>query len=562
MKQNETKLRLPGAVNWYFVIAMILLVGLQECKCKHPIVFKEKVKAVHGISFFDVNGTQATNVRNVRVTIIDPGKMILSANGVLFEHTELSEGVMSVGLSAKAQVSAERPYRFCIRAEADGYMTNIRSIVITDTLPNSVSVFMAKLDSSGLPQTGLAAAVGNLTSVSGGVVTKDEVLTASLPNHQLNPLTIKIPKGTRLYYGDSQVDSKGDLSFRILLGAAGDSIANRVFPSGFEVTDAFDQNGKKIAGPANPVFFTTAGWFSMEMNVGNKEVNRFSDSLEVEIPIADSTLNPITQLRIKSGDKIPIWSLDNRTGTWRLESEVLVSASTAGLKANVKINHLSTFNLDYFSEPTCDINVPFSTAEFSGLHYSEFIRSSDNSLIKGKVVDYSSSPLSILKVPTSLTAAQPGKIFVHQTSDIYSHLIGGRQDLICGFSGGNIQILGNPGFPSVTIVFQKESGGTVVNNTVFHRPNISTPGWANMGNLDPSTGLLAIPQDSHTNQQLLLWYVKPPQVNLIFTMNFTSSGSGIVTDGATTVSFNYTVVSPGPGGSQSLITITIPSTFL
>src|SRR5687767_5930121 len=95
-----------------------------QCKCKKkaaPLEIISTVTAIHGIAFFDVNSAILQNVRNVKVTLIDPEKMVLSSNGFPFDSVRLKEGIMSIGLSTKAQFSVERPYRFTIRAEADGY---------------------------------------------------------------------------------------------------------------------------------------------------------------------------------------------------------------------------------------------------------------------------------------------------------------------------------------------------------------------------------------------------------------------------------------------------------
>ncbi len=95
-------------------IAIVLLLVLQHCKCRNtfpPIEVKSSVKAIHGIAFIDVNDAILKNVRNVKVTLIDPEKMVLSSNGSRFEQIVLPAGVVSIGLSAEAKFSIEKPYR-------------------------------------------------------------------------------------------------------------------------------------------------------------------------------------------------------------------------------------------------------------------------------------------------------------------------------------------------------------------------------------------------------------------------------------------------------------------
>jgi len=568
MKTNEKPLYVNSInLSLHFVVSLMML--LLGCKCHGPIIqIKSQVKAMQGIAFLVLKDGESVNVHKIKVTLIDPEKMVLSPNGIAFDSIELSEGVMSVGFSPNAQFSIERPYHFSIRAEAEGYMTAIRSIIITDSTPNYIPVYMVKLDS--LPSHGLAASVGALNTISGGTVTQDQTIGVKLEQQKADSLAIKIYRGTRLLYNDKPVQTDSPLSFRLLFCKPKDSLANLAFPGGFEVAEATSQNGEKIANPANPIFFTTAGWFSMEMNIGKTKVNGFSTPLDVEIPIEDTIINPATHRVVKAGDTIPIWSLNNQTGIWHLETNAeVMSSSNGGLKVNMRVNHLSTFNLDYYSGGSCTVSLNYNTSNFSGLHYSEFYRTSNSALIMGKTVDYSISPgtLDILRVPDYLSSSDPGKLFVHLTTNPNSPILGGLQNITCTPPWNDIQLIGSNSFQSITIKFVRESNGTpVLNNVVWHKPIISAPNWEHVGTLDntPNSGLLVIPLDPQINQALHLFYLKSSTMTeeLTFTMNFTASGTGNVTDGTSPTSFNYTVVSPGPGTSQRLITITIPSAYL
>lgn len=425
MKQNETKLRLPGAVNWYFVITILsLMMTLTKCKCEHKAQIEviSKVTAIHGIAVFDVNTTPLQNVHNVKMTLIDPERMVLSSNGFPFDSVRLTDGIMSIGLSPNARYSTERPYRFTIRAEADGYMTNTRSIVITSNSSNYIPIFLARVDNAALPPSGLAAAAGNITDVSGGVITTSQVLMTAKTN--VDSLIIGIPANTRLFNGDKPVTDNGPLSYRLLSGMAKDSNANRAFPGGFEVTDALDQTGQKIASATDPMFFTTGGWFSLEMNIGKTVVNRFSQPLSVMIPVGDSVVNPATQQVAKAGDRISVWSM-SAGGTWRLEEDALIVSSADGhLRANIQISHITPFNLDFKgtrcpAATTMQVNYIAGVFPSNGNYYSEYIRVSDNAVLKQGTSDFvtSASSKQIINAPL----AGSGRLYVHnggdQTSD-------------------------------------------------------------------------------------------------------------------------------------------------
>jgi hypothetical protein len=583
MKQNERVVPFSKGRNCiYLLTAILMFILLQQCKCKKYVVeIKQKVIAIHGIAFLDVNNAVPKNVRNVKVTLIDPEKMVLSSNGIAFETVELASGVMSIGLSAKAQINRERPYRFTIRAEADGYMTNIRSIVITDSSSDYVPIYMAKLDS--LPASGLASSLGKLT-VSGGVFTQDQVLSAALPNPNVSPLTIKISKGTQVLYDDRPVETKDSLSFRLLFGIPRDTNANRVFPGGFVVTDAIDANGKRLSSAANPIFFTTAGWFSMEMNVGKTRVNGFSKPLDVEIPIADTVINPTTQKPIQAGDTIPFWSLDNRTGAWRIESNAQIVASTnGGLKADVRISHLSTFNLDDWSGNTCDIDLTFSATDFPGPNYlTEYINTLTQSVVMAKKVDFTTPPtLHILRIPKT----SEGIVYVHDGVDVTSKLLGisvvpppgtTLKCLPTQTSGASLKLTSTPGL-CILVRFEVFDGTTTTtlcqNNAWLQNPNTAQY-WTHVGNLN--NGEVTIPRIPQTGslgtQSIQLWYAKSGggSIDLKFDMNFDNSGIATVTYGGFTwmgTAVTFSVSDTGPCSSAlspgtSKIVVTIPSTLI
>ncbi len=323
----------------------------------------------------------------------------------------------------------------------------------------------------------------------------------------------------------------------------GNRNANRVFPGGFEVTDAVDQNGKKIASATNPLFFTTAGWFSMEMNVGNTEVNRFSDPIDVEIPIGDSVINPATKKPVKVGDKIPIWSLHNGTATWRLESEAEITAPTGkGLNAKIKINHLSSFNIDYKSAPCAtNILVNFTPADFSNAsgYFTEYINVADNSVLKSGIAYFTGASPTPLEIRLAPDATITGKLFVHEGTDITSAGRAISTPLNCNNPTGSctatpptncLALLGTVPFANcVTLQFLKGDGTSLCPNTVWLEQGPASTYLTHMGVL--RSGAVNVPRITDAAglfniQTVILWYVDMlgKMIGVKFVINFDNGG--------------------------------------
>jgi hypothetical protein len=580
MKANNTQPVFSKPIFFLLSILILCTPFWQGCRSKPVIEIKSNVIAMQAIALLDVNNGPLRNIHAAKITLIDSGKMILSSNGIAFETIVLNEGFMSVGLSPKAQFSVEKPYRFSIRVEAVGYMTTVRTIVIADSTPNYTPIYMVKLDS--LPPGGLAASTGSITAISNGIITQTQVLSTIFNQGSGDTLLIKIPEGTQLLSGKKPIQTKGDLSYRILLGKPKDSVANLVFPGGFEVTDAINEDGKKLADAANPIFFTTAGWFSMEMNIGNTLVDGFSKPLDVEVPIVNSVINPITQRPLKAGDTIPTWSLNNQTGTWRREAIAeIISSNNGKLIARIKINHLSTVNFDFWTGGCMgEILVDFRPAEFSGSHLTDYVNTADDITVKTKLIDFSNittpnttaNPLHVLRAP----ANKIGKLSVHESQDPTSQKLGESSPLSCTSTGtcndvppGNCLSLLGVASPATTLHFHSDQS-TPPRNLCANSVWFSTGGAYNafVGVLN-SAGVVEVPQQpSGTGQKdIFLWYVKnpnttPESVSLRIIVNFDIDDTNVkIYEGSnpTPIGTGSSIRILDGGGAVTDIDITIPN---
>lgn len=581
MSTNSSSLPNGGSRLTLFVLLILLVLILVYYFCCRDkgslIVERGPIKAPHGISFIDVNGANS-NVQKVKVTLIDPDQMVVSSNGVSFNSVEVTGGVMSIGLSSKASFSIEKPYRFFIKAEAEGYITNLRSVVVTEDAPNFIPVYMTNMDK--LPSSGLAATFATITEVKSGVLQKTDTLKAVPRWGQVPPLSIVIKEGTKLYHDGKPIQGQGPLSYRLLYGAPRDSNANRVFPGGFEVTDAMDESGKTIADPANPLFFTTAGWISMEMNVGNEEVNSFSEPLLVEMPIADTIINPETQEVLKSGDKIPLWSLDNRTGVWTSESVVSVSAGADGvLRASFPIKHLSTWNLDY-KGPRClqTIDIAYR-APFVGQHFTRLFDVSSPTTgieISSHLIDFdpvvapaTEETFHLVRTPANGTY----NLVVHTGLDASSIILGTSDNFGCADNlNKHLNLFNTPSGNCVNLEFVNSGGAAVLcRNSFWHKTGIATlftfGGMIDAGQLRLASGL--------GPQSISLWFYDPAtsaQALLTFDINFgmvpgsvtvpftyTVGGTAVPIPAGTTIGIARTVTAPPATCPASTFTITIPN---
>ena len=420
-------------LRYFLLLALVvaaILIGKYCCMPKNALVeIKSRIQAPMGVAFIEVKDGARQNVSGkIKVTFIDSAGQVMSANGIPLKTFEVTQ-VMSIGLSPAAVFSPDKPYLFYIKAEADGYETNVKPVVVTQNVPNYVPIYMAKLDALP-PGGGLASAVGTTSALIGS----SQTIVAGTGAQQFK---LTFAEGTTFIADKKRVNPESRLSYSLLRGinnpldSIGNTFTNQAFPGGAEVVNARDASGNIIATPASPFYFTTAGWFTMDIKTAEgQKVDAFSKPADVEMPLSKNLKNPITNAPLKVGDRIPLWSMNERTGVWRQEGETIVAdAGNGQLKTSFKVSHLSTWNMD-FMNGGCPAGTVISVINNSGLtgtFFSQYINASDRSVLTQKMVSLSAGiQLDVIRPPNV-----PGRIYVHQGSDVNTRLAARSSVLNC-----------------------------------------------------------------------------------------------------------------------------------
>jgi hypothetical protein len=108
--------------------------------------------------------------------------------------------------------------------------------------------------------------------------------------------------------------------------------------------------------------FATAGFVAVEAkdSNGNKAATS-STPFTIRLDIPAGTINPETGLPVAVGDRIPIWTYNETSATWKAEidssgNQVIgtVQSDAAGLFVQYTTNHFSYWNLDWHYGAVCD----------------------------------------------------------------------------------------------------------------------------------------------------------------------------------------------------------------
>lgn len=354
MKANKTTATLSKL--YYLSVITILIFFVQGCcfifpgKCKRNN--RSEIQAPIAINILDGNGLFGTQIQSSKITLIDDGGKVATPNNLSFSTLNVNGGVLSIGLKKNAKFSINNPYRFALKIESSGYSTNYRTIVVSKDTAQYIPIFMTKIDD---PPPGTSTNAGAI-SIRNSTITDAVTIVPKISNEQKGKVSLSFAKGTVLKsYGKKINENALNISYNFSYASPNNLATLRTFPGGTGgtlISDAIDKNGKTIATPANPVFFTSAGWMTLEMSTRDQTVTEFSNAAVLTMPIDDSLINPVTLKPYKENDSIEFWSLDERS-VWKNEGIAVVKPSNDGLIAKMNIRHLSTWNLDYHGTDVC-----------------------------------------------------------------------------------------------------------------------------------------------------------------------------------------------------------------
>lgn len=224
-----------------------------HCCPKFPKTqINKPVKAPVGISFLDANRLLNTQVAQVKITLIDEGGQVVTPNNLSFTSLTVRHGAMALALKETARYNTAHPYRFTLKTEAPGYITNYRSIVITSDTAQYVAIFMVKVED---PPPGMAGFTGNI-ALSGGRTPATLTLEPKVTNQLSRKVTVSIPAGTSFLSNGKPVEATG-IRFNFSYATPRSLAALRTFAGagGTLITDAINKEGRNIATPDSPFFF-------------------------------------------------------------------------------------------------------------------------------------------------------------------------------------------------------------------------------------------------------------------------------------------------------------------
>jgi hypothetical protein len=378
-----------------FFLALFLSLVIYACKKPTEglnIIIKTDAlsKSPTLLEFVNANPQGTAIPAKMSVDITDPKKVVQTDDGATTNFTAYN-GLIPLSLIRTASPSVQNPVTFTTYAAPAGFIPVVNTTTITsDTAAIHTVIPMIEY---AHPPNGASIITKTTPLTSGTSAITTLLLPATAP---AEACTITIAAGTQFKDKNGAIINSTSLASNVIHLGTTSQDAYNAFPGGFNPANVIGPNGAITGG----VTFLTAGLVSINMVAGSTVVKGFSKPLTVNMGVNADLINPLTGVKVKVGDAIPVWSMDESTGQWTYEASANVVKNTDGTLAVIfPVTHLSAWSLNWYgsacgSTLAVTINIPGLTVGVDG--YEVALTSANYQYLAGLFTDNSWSHMVTL----------------------------------------------------------------------------------------------------------------------------------------------------------------------
>ncbi|MCH8011496.1 MAG: hypothetical protein IIA61_06050 [Candidatus Marinimicrobia bacterium] len=342
-----------------FLIVSFSLLWVSNCSIENPLddftvgVDFSPVAMVFGGQIVNAATRQPLSNTSVNVTLSGDGsKHVVDLAGNSVTSLRITSGFLTFALEEGIKPSAASPIKFNIIVHAEGFIPSSKPMVIEDTRNQQFTIRMVEIGNT--PEGVVATVVTEGQVDESGAVTEDLIVETSPEPNTGATASISIEKGTIIRDASGNLLS-GKLTTSVVYYNNQSEQSLAAFPGGFFVTITEDATGSPAEGT-----FVSAGFVAIEITdeSGNVAAS-FDPPVTITMQVPEGTINPQTEVEVKSGDVIPIWSYNNETGEWKWEYDAVAEVTGGLSKGNGKsslsfpVRHMSLFNMDWHYPGKC-----------------------------------------------------------------------------------------------------------------------------------------------------------------------------------------------------------------
>lgn len=324
------------------------------------------VSLVASIQVIDANEAVAEITEDIEVEVMgEDAANIYTLTGE--KEIEVIDGMINIAVLKTNIPTPDNPLKFSIRTKANGYVSGLKTFIVPN---DSVMIEDIKMVNTAAPPVGVSVETGSFTADANGTVTQ-QTFSSPLDNGKQEKAEVVVPPSTKMY-DENGNELTGSVNFTMVHFDERNQSSMDAFPGGFDTDNIVDENGDDLGEGQ----FMTAGFATINMDVGGQSVKTFSQPINVTMTINADMINPATGQLIAIGDTIPIWSLDGDSDQWKKEGDGVVQDNNGTLEVQFLTTHLSSFNLDWWFNScynAVDISVISNVNSWYSRRYAEVV---------------------------------------------------------------------------------------------------------------------------------------------------------------------------------------------
>ena len=263
-----------------------------------------------------------------------PLASIQDAQGAKVSQFSTSAGFVGFAVAPNTQL----PLEAVVVVTAQGFNASSARLSITETGEYTFTTRLVNVSSPPAGVTAVQKSAGS--SNASGATTAPVTISTPVEAATGTAVQVSLPESTVITTASGK-PLTGALQATVAAYNNSEPAALAAFPSGLGNVTVPMAGGTEQSGS-----FITAGFTAIEIRdaAGNVAAN-FSQPVAVSLNVP-AMVNPTTGEMVKAGDRVPTWSYSEKTGAWKHEGDVELTASEGGvLAANLSITHLSYYTV-------------------------------------------------------------------------------------------------------------------------------------------------------------------------------------------------------------------------
>ena len=135
-------------ISQFLILAAALVILFTATGYKHSTVSDSRHTCID-IHFLNAGNQQDHQPQTVYITLKDPAGHIVGPDGLPAHEWIVENGHIELSLLAGAKHSAAKPYRFWIKADAEGFLYNMQEIVVNAGSHMEAHIYLVDLADAG-----------------------------------------------------------------------------------------------------------------------------------------------------------------------------------------------------------------------------------------------------------------------------------------------------------------------------------------------------------------------------------------------------------------------------